>query len=425
MPHCSQLARMAKNGRITVVVRPRKLSSSNNNRRQKIHPTSSTPFNFDWSLKPMTVWFQLFGLQPPIINKDQKDRRFLLLIPVTIIFYVLTIGCNTFVMSQTKWIIETKNYTSITQDWNSIINQVNYCFLTTTTHSALLFVSYFMSWKRLTDLLRRLEQGAQFDNSHYKKFRRIFQIGSWFVLIEIAIELVETLIYRLWISSIVASLSTSHVVFSALNMVSLIFPYLGSVLFCSLGWMASVVFQIMAEEIDSANVDSSDCLAMTYFINQWRRRYFLVVEFVDEMSRHFGVFLLVVTASEFVRMTNTSFHLLTELLGHRWTLSTILIAVDYIKETLCFCFLLYIPSRIYREANDMIRKLRMTDANEVSLQNQMRFLAEEMIQSLPNITPMGMVHINVQLIPTLMGTTLTYLIILCQFQSLETIDDKR
>lgn len=134
-------------------------------------------------------------------------------------------------------------------------------------------------------------------------------------------------------------------------MVSLIFPYLGSILFCSLGWMASVMFQIMAEEIDSAKLDSNDCCLMvtTSFIDGWRRRYFLIVEFVDEINRHFGFILLVITASEFVRMTNSSFHLLTEFLGQHWTLSTILVAVDYIKETLGFCFLVYVPSRIYRE----------------------------------------------------------------------------
>ncbi|KAI9562554.1 hypothetical protein GHT06_010007 [Daphnia sinensis] len=413
---------MAKNGRITVVVRPSKLSSSTTNRHQRIHPTRSTSLNFDWSLKPMTLWLQLFGIQPPIINKEKRD---LLLVPVTIFFYLLTIGCNAFVMSQTKWIVETRNYTSITQDWNSIINQVNYCFLTTTTHSALLFASYLMSWSRLTGLLQRLEQCAQFDNSHYKKFRRIFRTGSWFVSIEIAIELVETLIDRLWISGVVTSLPTPHVVVSALNMVSLIFPYLGSILFCSLGWMASVLFQIMAEEIDSTKLEANDdCLVVASFIDEWRRRYFIIVEFVDEISRHFGFLLLVITASEFVRMTNTSFHLLTEFLGHQWTLSTILVAVDYIKETLCFCFLVYVPSRIYYEANDMIRKLRLIDVNDVSVQNQMRCLSDEMIQSLPSVKPMGMIHANLQLIPTLMGTTLTYLIILCQFQSLETIDNK-
>lgn len=188
--------------------------------------------------------------------------------------------------------------------------------------------------------------------SHFKrKIKRDDEIVVNLAKQEISIQLVETLIDRLWISGVVTSLPTPHVVFSALNMVSLIFPYLGSILFCSLGWMASVMFQIMAEEIDSAKLDSNDCCLMvtTSFIDGWRRRYFLIVEFVDEINRHFGFILLVITASEFVRMTNSSFHLLTEFLGQHWTLSTILVAVDYIKETIGFCFLVYVPSRIYRE----------------------------------------------------------------------------
>lgn len=73
------------------------------------------------------------------------------------------------------------------------------------------------------------------------------------------------------------------------------------------------------------------------------------MEFVDEISGHFGFVLFVITGSEFVRMTNTSFPLSTEFLGHNWTLSTILVAVDYFKETLCFCVPVYVPSRIHRQ----------------------------------------------------------------------------
>ena len=81
----------------------------------------------------------------------------------------------------------------------------------------------------------------------------------------------------------------------------------------------------------------------------------------------------------------------------------------------------------------------------------MKFLVEEMTHSLPSIAPMGLVQVNIQLIPTvyfsnriiflslkllngfheldlnyldllqLIGTTLTYLIILCQFHSSENV----
>lgn len=175
---------MVKSSRIKVVaVSPSNIVTSD------YLTNDSTVLGFDWSLKPITTWLQIFGIQPPLIssvNQNSYCNRFLVLIPISVVFYCLNVGCNGFALGQIKWNATKKNYSSSsTRNWNSIINEMNFSFLTLATHSALLFVSYFMAWKGLTEVLRRLEQCNQFDSGHYKKFRRICTVGSCFMLIVI------------------------------------------------------------------------------------------------------------------------------------------------------------------------------------------------------------------------------------------------
>jgi hypothetical protein len=149
---------------------------------------NSTLLGFDWSLRPITTWLQIFGIQPPLIssvNSNSCCNRFVVLIPIAVMFFLLNVGCNAFALGQINWNASKKNISSSTRNWNSIINEINFSFLTLATHSALLFVSYFMAWKSLTEVLQRLEQGHQFDSSNYKKFRSICIAGSCFMCIVI------------------------------------------------------------------------------------------------------------------------------------------------------------------------------------------------------------------------------------------------
>lgn len=43
----------------------------------------------------------------------------------------------------------------------------------------------------------------------------------------------------------------------------------------------------------------------------WRRQYLLIDQLVDELNESFGLILLILTASGFIRMVNNSFQLIT------------------------------------------------------------------------------------------------------------------
>ena len=64
---------------------------------------NSMPLNLDWSLRPMTTWLQIFGIQPPLIssiNRVSCCNRLVVLFPIAIVFYSLNVGYNAFALGQ-------------------------------------------------------------------------------------------------------------------------------------------------------------------------------------------------------------------------------------------------------------------------------------------------------------------------------------
>lgn len=138
-------------------------------------------FNFQWSLQPMTTWMKIFGvpltLKRPPAQPDEERRTCCWPLSIAMAaFYLLDIGCNTYVIVQGLSDVHKKNNTA-TINWNWMINEVNYFCLTTPSHTALLIVSCF-AWKGLVQALYKLEENRPFRAEHYQQFRRICTVGS-------------------------------------------------------------------------------------------------------------------------------------------------------------------------------------------------------------------------------------------------------
>lgn len=134
-----------------------------------------------------------------------------------------------------------------------------------------------------------------------------------------------------------------------LAMISFIITYVGCVLFCCLGWTAVKLLQMLNKELGCQQTEDKD--EWLGFLDSFRERYLLLIETVKHTSRHFGLFLLVVITSEFIRITNISFQLLMEFYNNKMTEMTLVVAFDFIKETAYFCLMVYIPSRIQSEVS--------------------------------------------------------------------------
>ena len=171
-------------------------------------------------------------------------------------------------------------------------------------------------------------------------------------------------------------LSLYEQIFFMMQVVALLIAYFGGTLFCCLCWMASVMMRMLADDIRSQRrhhrrlqhcrfrtAHQSSCWTgqtdWTSMVDCWRRRYLLTAELVHQTSRNFGFVLLVLITSEFVRMTNTSFNLLTDFNGANWTTLTMLVMLDFFKEIVYLCILLYVPSRISYEVS-LNHKLMLT-----------------------------------------------------------------
>lgn len=71
-------------------------------------------------------------------------------------------------------------------------------------------------------------------------------------------------------------------------------------------------------------------------INQWRRHYLFISDFIALINRSFGFFLLIITTAAFVGMINSSFNVLTAPANNRWvttshTLDRILFILFFAK----------------------------------------------------------------------------------------------
>lgn len=183
--------------------------------------TDHVTFNFEWSFRPLTFWMKLFGI-PFFVNKrrpssvvgdqDQSHqastisnnennnnnhgtsineenskwslfnrwRDCLMLIPLTMTFYLLNVGCNIY-----NVIVEltAANGTSV-KVWSEFIDSANFYYLTICTHTGLLATCAF-GWRGLVRSLHRMEQRKLFDDDDYRRFRRIFNTGFFVIFLVI------------------------------------------------------------------------------------------------------------------------------------------------------------------------------------------------------------------------------------------------
>ncbi|XP_046637736.1 gustatory and pheromone receptor 39a-like [Daphnia pulicaria] len=151
-------------------------------------------------------------------------------------------------------------------------------------------------------------------------------------------------------------------------------------------------------------------------IGKWKRSLSLVDELVDRINECFGLILLVSIAHFSVEFIARSFYLVSSILRNQ------LYLIDIISMSSRIFLLWYFvccPAKLHNDAVQVAISLRKIDHVDINLKNQISFLTADIIQSLPRISALGYFEVNAQLIPKLIGTTLTYLVILCQFQSSE------
>ncbi|XP_046637376.1 uncharacterized protein LOC124315631 [Daphnia pulicaria] len=157
----------------------------------------------------------------------------------------------------------------------------------------------------------------------------------------------------------------------------------------------------------------------------WKRLYVLLIDTADGINDCLGPVLLIWVAHIFVGFIAIPFYILDGIHFNTGSLSSswVLLIMNFCLFSQHLFHLLIITaisSRIWHEAaanGKLLQKVNLHDFYH--LQDQVNMLTTEVFLSLPRITAMEYGDLDFSLIPTVIGTSLTYLIILCQFQSSE------
>lgn len=131
-----------------------------------------------------------------------------------------------------------------------------------------------------------------------------------------------------------------------LVLVSISFYYL-----CALCWIAYLMLNALGEEIKASDKDGKRKQRSSH-LKLWKTKYFLTAEFVHYINCCFGPFLLLLTASYFVKMTNNSFFVfsnLTKSNNKGQKAGIYLLIIFLMKDWISFVALTYIPSLVRQE----------------------------------------------------------------------------
>ncbi|KAK4025226.1 hypothetical protein OUZ56_014301 [Daphnia magna] len=316
--------------------------------------------------------------------------------------------------------------------WNTVISMSNYLFVTTGSQLSLI-VGSISRWPGLIQILRQMEKEHFFEAKHYRRFRRIcISALAFLITVLVVIAIVVTLIILPIDMPIMTKVS------ELLQPTLVLYVFSGAAMFSCVGWITSDMFMILAEKVmqqlnKSCKFNQTD---WSRRLDSWRHQHYTMLQLVDKINNCYSGLLLVLIASSFVRMINTSFLIMRRDLNLNILLHLSVLIIEFGH----FAMLIYVPHRIRESAICFTKTLRCLDLDNQILQEkvflksifrfiflifvlckyvggeQLNFFIVDALDSLPKITALGLFDVNLHLAPSIVGTTLTYLIILCQFQ---------
>ncbi|XP_032788724.2 uncharacterized protein LOC116926054 [Daphnia magna] len=362
--------------------------------------------NFEWCCRPLLIAMNLFGIPLRMHEADESILVwignifgwFLYFMNVAAGLIMICIESEFENVASANGKLVLNNRTTAWQ-WNSGISTYNTVCSTIAIQTVLLAITA-VRWKDIARVLNRMERINQFSVKEFSHFRTIFRLGLLVIIIScLAVCFLSMSAYfntgfLLW-----------QMMFYSFQRSFVIFICLAVVLFICFGWMASTMMQLLGKEmthfISDPDVDNDARTQFDVLISKWNRHYFTIIDLVHQMNRCFGCLLLVMVAPTFVRVINTSFHLMIDMKDGRWTIEVTTQLIVLFFNFVGFTFMANIPHKIRQEAVDLTKKLRKLHFEDYDLQNQVNVLMMEISNSLPKITAAGFFDVDLQLIPTL------------------------
>lgn len=328
--------------------------------------------NFEWCCRPVLVAINLFGIPLRMHKSENTIAIWIINIFGWILYFTNVAAGLMMIYLDSEMVNQSVNNESILNNrttawqWNSGISTYNNVCSTVSIQTVLLAITA-VRWKDLVSVLERMERTNQFTPKELTHFRATFRLGLlviifvsiYIIRITVSFQLIYCLIYYWQSCSAVCSLSISayfdagfrlrQMIFYSFQRCFIIFICLAAVLFICFGWMAATMLQMLGKEMACFISNPTDARPSETLISKWNRRYFTIIDLVHQINRCFGCLLLVMVAPAFVRVINTSFHLMIDMKEGQWTINVTIQLVVLFANFLGFTFMANIPHRIRQE----------------------------------------------------------------------------
>ncbi|XP_059352875.1 putative gustatory receptor 2a isoform X1 [Daphnia carinata] len=380
--------------------------------------------HLDTRFQSIFIWMKLLG-----ISLTENRRQFCGIYDS--LMFSLTLASN--IASMTLMLVEPerpkqqdRSITSYVFAQILYIDNLNFMILVIGVHSMLLCQTRHR-WKKLWATLQDVEEQL---NS--KILNRSFLITLLFIPEVIMIVLVVPLD--------IMGLPLYQQFVEFFSCASKIYPVSGMILFCLCGWIASDLLHLILEELDEKRGHLElICLKAV------KKRYRQICQLIDDINQCFGSVILILITYMMASVVMVSFVAAVEFQHYDWIAVPWLYIRDLvllIQHIINLVAITYIPHTIkiqHEKIQLALGRIETADRNNSShqeevwincisrqiniglfpLQFQLEFLRWDVSQSNVELTAAGLFEITPRLFPKLIGTTMTYVIILWQFQSSE------
>ncbi|KAI9562852.1 hypothetical protein GHT06_010307 [Daphnia sinensis] len=292
--------------------------------------------------------------------------------------------------------------------WNMITDFINFevgCF---GVH-LILFFDVRKKWPSLMKAFQCLI--PLFDDEFYDRLRRLSFAGVAHVVLGVT---AMSFLGTITTASAKSPFTVKLLAFS--ESLLQFYPAFGIVLFATVSYAASLSFQSITSMLNSSgrlqacNLSNSDVIVL-------KRYYVSACQTVDILNDCFGWLLLLVVPHLFIAKINVTFYWFGNP-KETTSISGILFFVFQLVNLFIIC----ISSDSIRVESDKMLKellrLEMKPENNTYRKQVHELILHQALTS-PRISALGFFYVGKKLIPTMIGTTLTYYFILRQFRALE------
>ncbi|KAI9562828.1 hypothetical protein GHT06_010283 [Daphnia sinensis] len=375
----------------------------------KVTPVVSARRDISWCFQPIFVWMRVLGIDlNPKNHKAISIYGFLMLLVGT--------GAQFDNASVISWKLSLpKNdtnalniSTSKTNNWNIEVDYFNHICLMVLVSPTVFYVAR-NQWQLLWRLI------VDFDSNYcqldHNQLRKKLSIGVVTLLLEISATL-----HALYLvfpdfrrEFIMRKFLTVFAFFAKILPISSLLWY------CYVAWISSLFYEAIQRDIDRT------CKVRKEDLRRWKCSLVLAGEVVDGINECFGLILLISVTHFVVDFIVNTFYLVNNVtITNQFRL--VIALANMLRKLTMLWFITCTPTEILQKASNVAYSLRKVNCLGMDLQNQVSFLALDILQSLPRISALGYFDINFELLPKMIGTTLTYVIILYQFHSSEKFD---